>query len=124
MVFIANPNNPTGTLLEKSSLSDFCERASERTIIFCDEAYYDYIEDAEYPSMDYLVREGKNVIVSRTFSKVYGMAGLRIGYLVLKDLYPETYKNITMVFNDVDIMPFTAEFLDYKTIFKLVGKIY
>ena len=84
MVFIANPNNPTGTLLEKSSLSDFCERASEKTIVFCDEAYYDYIEEPEYPSMDYLVREGKNVIVSRTFSKVYGMAGLRIGYLVLK----------------------------------------
>ena len=57
---------------------------SEKTIVFCDEAYYDYIEEPEYPSMDYLVREGKNVIVSRTFSKVYGMAGLRIGYLVLK----------------------------------------
>jgi histidinol-phosphate aminotransferase len=84
MVFIANPNNPTGTLLEKSSLSDFCERASEKTIVFCDEAYYDYIEEPNYPSMDYLVRAGKNVIVSRTFSKVYGMAGLRIGYLVLK----------------------------------------
>ena len=84
MVFIANPNNPTGTLLEKSSLSDFCERASDRTIVFCDEAYYDYIEEPDYPSMDYLVRAGKNVIVSRTFSKVYGMAGLRIGYLVLK----------------------------------------
>jgi len=84
MVFIANPNNPTGTLLEKSSLSGFCERASDRTIVFCDEAYYDYIEEPDYPSMDYLVRAGKNVIISRTFSKVYGMAGLRIGYLVLK----------------------------------------
>ena len=83
MVFIANPNNPTGTLLDKSSLSNFCERASDRTIVFCDEAYYDYIEEPDYPSMDYLVREGKNVIISRTFSKVYGMAGLRIGYLVL-----------------------------------------
>ena len=84
MVFIANPNNPTGTLLEKLSLSNFCERASDRTIVFCDEAYYDYIEEPDYPSMDYLVRSGKNVIVSRTFSKVFGMAGLRIGYLVLK----------------------------------------
>ena len=92
MVFIANPNNPTGTLLEKSSLSDFCERASDRTIVFCDEAYYDYIEEPDYPSMDYLVRARKNVIVSRTFSKVYGMAGLRIGYLVLKpDLADKEY---------------------------------
>ena len=84
MVFIANPNNPTGTLLEKSSLSKFCERASEKTLVFCDEAYYDYINEPDYPSMDYLVRQEKDIIISRTFSKVYGMAGLRIGYLVLK----------------------------------------
>ena len=84
MVFIANPNNPTGTLLEKSSLSKFCERASEKTLVFCDEAYYDYINEPDYPSMDYLVRQEKDIIVSRTFSKVYGMAGLRIGYMVLK----------------------------------------
>jgi histidinol-phosphate aminotransferase len=84
MVFIANPNNPTGTLLEKSSLSKFCERVSEKTLVFCDEAYYDYINEPGYPSMDYLVRQEKDIIISRTFSKVYGMAGLRIGYLVLK----------------------------------------
>ena len=84
MVFIANPNNPTGTLLEKSSLSNFCERVSEKTLVFCDEAYYDYINEPDYPSMDYLVRQGKDIIISRTFSKVFGMAGLRIGYMVLK----------------------------------------
>jgi histidinol-phosphate aminotransferase len=84
MVFIANPNNPTGTLLEKSSLSKFCEKVSEKTLVFCDEAYYDYINEPGYPSMDYLVRQEKDIIISRTFSKVYGMAGLRIGYLVLK----------------------------------------
>ena len=84
MVFIANPNNPTGTLLDKNALSVFCEKISEKTLVFCDEAYYDYISDPAYPSMDYLIRENKNIIVSRTFSKVYGMAGLRIGYMVLK----------------------------------------
>ena len=84
MVFIANPNNPTGTLLDKNALSVFCEKISEKTLVFCDEAYYDYISDSTYPSMDYLIRENKNIIVSRTFSKVYGMAGLRIGYMVLK----------------------------------------
>ena len=56
----------------------------KKTLVFCDEAYYDYINEKDYPSMDYLVRKGYNVIISRTFSKVYGMAGLRIGYLVLK----------------------------------------
>tara|TARA_B100000575_G_scaffold223629_1_gene184095 strand:- start:14995 stop:16125 length:1131 start_codon:yes stop_codon:yes gene_type:complete len=84
MVFIANPNNPTGTLLDKTSLSKFCERVVDKTLVFCDEAYYDYINEPNYPSMDYLVRENKDIIISRTFSKVYGMAGLRIGYLVLR----------------------------------------
>ena len=84
MVFIANPNNPTGTLLKANSLADFCEDISKQTLVFCDEAYYDYINEKDYPSMDYLVRKGENVIISRTFSKVYGMAGLMIGYLVLK----------------------------------------
>tara|TARA_B000000565_G_scaffold133379_1_gene100971 strand:- start:623 stop:1753 length:1131 start_codon:yes stop_codon:yes gene_type:complete len=84
MVFIANPNNPTGTLLNANSLANFCEDISKQTLVFCDEAYYDYINEKDYPSMDYLVRKGENVVISRTFSKVYGMAGLRIGYLVLK----------------------------------------
>ena len=84
MVFIANPNNPTGTLLNANSLANFCEDISKQTLVFCDEAYYDYINEKDYPSMDYLVRKDENVVISRTFSKVYGMAGLRIGYLVLK----------------------------------------
>ena len=84
MVFVANPNNPTGTLLDKNSLSSFCEDTTDETLVFCDEAYYDYINESDYPSMDYLVRGNKNIIISRTFSKVYGLAGLRIGYLVLK----------------------------------------
>ena len=84
MVFIANPNNPTGTLLNANSLADFCEDISKQTLVFCDEAYYDYVNEKDYPSMDYLARKGENVIISRTFSKVYGMAGLRIGYLVLR----------------------------------------
>ena len=83
MIFLCNPNNPTGTLLNKNDLVKFCENVSKKTVIFSDEAYYDYIEDSEYPSMDYLVRKDQDVIVSKTFSKVYGLAGLRIGYLVI-----------------------------------------
>ena len=82
LVFLCNPNNPTGTVIPKNSLKDFCINASKKTIIFSDEAYYDFIQEADYPSMDTLVREGANVIVSKTFSKVYGLAGLRIGYLI------------------------------------------
>jgi histidinol-phosphate/aromatic aminotransferase/cobyric acid decarboxylase-like protein len=50
-------------------------------MVFSDEAYYDYIEDSSYPSMVELVKQGKNVIVSRTLSKVYGLAGIRLGYM-------------------------------------------
>ena len=84
MILLCNPNNPTGTLLNKNNLVEFCQKVSNKTIIFSDEAYYDYIEDTEYPSMDYLVRNNQDVIVSKTFSKVYGLAGLRIGYLVIR----------------------------------------
>lgn len=84
LVFLCNPNNPTSTLLEKNKLVDFCTSASKKTIVFSDEAYYDFIEEKNYPSMVSLVKKGENVIVSRTFSKVYGLAGLRVGYLIAK----------------------------------------
>ncbi|WP_291788352.1 histidinol-phosphate transaminase [Cecembia sp.] len=84
LIFLCNPNNPTGKLLPADKVMDFCETASEKTMVFSDEAYYDYIEDPNYPSMVELVKKGKNVIVSRTLSKVYGLAGIRLGYLVAK----------------------------------------
>ncbi|MBK9254043.1 MAG: histidinol-phosphate aminotransferase family protein [Saprospiraceae bacterium] len=84
MVFICNPNNPTGTILKSSEMEQFCSRMAMRTMVFSDEAYYDYIEEKAYPSMINLVKQDLNVIVSRTFSKVYGIAGLRIGYLIAR----------------------------------------
>ncbi len=84
LVYICNPNNPTGTIIEKNKLQDFCESVGEKAIVFSDEAYYDFITEPDYPSMVELVKKGGNVIVSKTFSKVYGMAGLRIGYLVTR----------------------------------------
>lgn len=84
LVFICNPNNPTGTILKANDLKSFCETNSKRTVIFSDEAYYDYITEPGYPSMVELVKDGQNVIVSRTFSKIYGLAGVRIGYLIAR----------------------------------------
>ena len=84
MVFFCNPNNPTGTLVDPERARDFCRTVSEKTMVFSDEAYSDYIEEENYPTMVPLVKEGKNVIVSHTFSKVYGMAGVRVGYLVAR----------------------------------------
>lgn len=84
LVFVCNPNNPTGTLIPKERIEDFCESLSKRTIVFSDEAYGEFITEPDYPSMTTLVKKGANVIVSRTFSKVYGLAGLRVGYLIAR----------------------------------------
>ncbi|EAZ82554.1 pyridoxal phosphate-dependent aminotransferase [Algoriphagus machipongonensis] len=84
LVFLCNPNNPTGKLLPADRVRDFCETVSKKAIVFSDEAYYDYITEPNYPSMLELVKEGKDVIVSKTFSKVYGLAGIRLGYLIAK----------------------------------------
>ncbi|MCH7408588.1 histidinol-phosphate aminotransferase family protein [Belliella sp. DSM 111904] len=92
LVFLCNPNNPTGKLLPAKKVSDFCQSVCEKTMVFSDEAYYDYIEEESYPSMVELVKEGKNVIVSKTLSKIYGLAGIRIGYLIAK---PEIAKKLS-----------------------------
>ena len=84
LIFICNPNNPTGTLLDPDLLRDFCTSYDNKALIFSDEAYYDFITVPDYPSMVELVKEGRNLIVSKTFSKVYGLAGLRIGYLIAR----------------------------------------
>ncbi len=84
LVFVCNPNNPTGSILPAARLRDFCETVSGKTVVFSDEAYFDYVTEPGYPSMVELVKKGANVIVSRTFSKVYGLAGIRIGYLVAR----------------------------------------
>lgn len=84
LVFICNPNNPTGTLLDKNKLKDFCLTFDEKAVIFSDEAYYDFITEPNYPSMVELVKEDRNIIVSKTFSKVFGLAGLRVGYLIAR----------------------------------------
>ena len=84
LVFLCNPNNPTGTVLAPNELRDFCESAAKRTMVFSDEAYYDYITEPNYPSMVEMVKDNQNVVVSRTFSKVYGLAGIRLGYLVAR----------------------------------------
>ncbi|MFN3998148.1 pyridoxal phosphate-dependent aminotransferase [Algoriphagus sp.] len=84
LVFLCNPNNPTGKLLPAKKVMDFCETVSKRTVVFSDEAYYDYITEPNYPSMVELVKKGHDVVVSRTLSKVYGLAGIRMGYLIAK----------------------------------------
>ncbi len=101
LIFLCNPNNPTSTLLPADQLRDFCSTAAKKTIVFSDEAYYDFIEEPNYPSMVDLVKQGEDVIVSRTFSKVYGLAGLRIGYLIAKPELANKLQKRVVAFTNV-----------------------
>ena len=95
LVYITNPNNPTGTITDSKALYDFCSRVSEKVPVFIDEAYLELADGGVKTSMAPLVAKGKNVIVSRTFSKIHGMAGLRIGYIVAKQETLEKIQSIT-----------------------------
>lgn len=80
LIIVGNPCNPTGTIVRKAEVAAFMERVPEDVIVMFDEAYFEYADDLEYPDCLQYVRDGRNVVVMRTFSKVYGLAGLRIGY--------------------------------------------
>ncbi len=84
IVFVVNPNNPTGTIVDNAKLRSFCIEMAKKAVVFSDEAYLEFLEPSQQSSMVDLVKQGHNVIVSRTFSKIYGLAGLRIGYAVAK----------------------------------------
>ena len=81
VIFIANPDNPTGTYANDKQLRDFVEAVPGSVLVFIDEAYYEYASGGDYPeTIDLIKREDKNVLVARTFSKAYALAGLRVGY--------------------------------------------
>jgi histidinol-phosphate aminotransferase len=80
LIFVPNPNNPTGTLLSQRAIDDFMSRITENVIVVFDEAYFEFLDRP--PDTLQFVREGRNIVVLRTFSKIHGLAGLRIGYAV------------------------------------------
>jgi histidinol-phosphate aminotransferase len=80
LIFIPNPNNPTGTLISQSAIDDFMSRVPESIPVIFDEAYFEFLD--EPPDTLSFVREGRNVVVLRTFSKIHGLAGLRLGYAI------------------------------------------
>ncbi len=82
LIYVCNPNNPTASITPKNELRDFIATAPSQTTILVDEAYFHYADSPEYESVIPLVKDHPNLIVSRTFSKIYGMAGLRCGYCV------------------------------------------
>lgn len=82
LIFIVNPHNPTGTLLEKDELRDFCAKVPQNILIVLDEAYIEYVNDSKKVDIKEFINQFKNLCVIRTFSKAYGLAGARIGYLI------------------------------------------
>jgi histidinol-phosphate aminotransferase len=80
MVFLANPNNPTGTIYRRGAWERFLDRLPEQALIIADEAYFEYVRDPEYPDSLRYHDRGKTILTLRTFSKLYGLAALRIGY--------------------------------------------
>lgn len=82
LVHVTNPNNPTGLLLDGTKLREFCIKASKKATVLVDEAYNEVTNKPEFNSMVPLVKAGHDVVVARTFSKIYGLAGMRVGYML------------------------------------------
>ncbi len=107
LVYICNPNNPTASITPKNDLRGFIEKTPPETMILVDEAYFHYADGPDYESVIPLVKDHPNLIVARTFSKIYGMAGLRCGYCVAQ---PETIKRMHpfQMWDSVNIMALAA----------------
>lgn len=99
IIFIANPNNPTGTWVERAELGRFLEQVPETVIVVLDEAYFEYVEKETYPDGLKLIDEYPNLMVTRTFSKVYGLAALRLGYSVSHADVADLMNRIRQPFN-------------------------
>ena len=81
IVYICHPNNPTGTMNTRGELDAYFERAPDHVLTVIDQAYFEYIDDPDYPdAVEEYLKAGRRVVVLRTFSKIYGLAGLRVGY--------------------------------------------
>ena len=92
-IFFANPNNPTGTIVTHDSLRNFLGTIPSNVLVVADEAYYEYVTDESYPDSIQLLKEFPNLIILRTFSKIYGLAGARVGYGIASEKLVEILEN-------------------------------
>jgi histidinol-phosphate aminotransferase len=107
LIYICNPNNPTASITPKNELRDLIAKAPRQTMTLVDEAYYHYADSPDYESVIPLIKDYPNLIVARTFSKIYGMAGLRCGYCIAQR---ETIERIRpyQAWDSVNIMALVA----------------
>lgn len=98
LVYICNPANPTATIIQADELRRFCEEAAKKTVVLIDEAYNEFLENADSQSMIGLIEKNPNILVIKTFSKIHAMAGLRIGFVIghasiIKKLQPDYFQS-------------------------------
>lgn len=99
IIFIANPNNPTGTWLQQDELYAFLQKVPEHIVVVIDEAYFEYVQFDEYPDSTRWLGEFPNLVVTRTFSKIYGLAGLRLGYAMSSPEVCDLLNRVRQPFN-------------------------
>ncbi|MCP1726930.1 histidinol-phosphate aminotransferase [Natronospira proteinivora] len=99
VVFIANPNNPTGTWIKRADMEAFLKKVPEDVLVVLDEAYFEYVEEAEYPDGQTLLSQYPNLLVMRTFSKAYGLAGIRVGYALASEQITDLLNRVRLAFH-------------------------
>jgi histidinol-phosphate aminotransferase len=99
IVFVCNPNNPTGTIVRESELSAFLDQIPEHVLVVLDEAYYEYVMDSSYPDSISLLDYNPQILILRTFSKIYGLASLRVGYGITHPEVIESLERVREPFN-------------------------
>lgn len=110
LIFIANPNNPTGTYATKSEVAEFMSRLGDRedVLVVFDEAYNEFVRATDYTNADQFMRQYKNVVALRTFSKIFGLAGLRLGAMVAPTEVIEVFNRVRKPFNVNDLAQVAA----------------
>ena len=109
LVYVCHPNNPTGTGNPRAELLSFFERVPDRVLTYLDQAYFEYIDDPDYADgIEEVFKEGRRVVVLRTFSKIYGLAGLRVGYGVAPEDVVVATSKVRRAFDDTATAPAAA----------------
>ncbi len=85
LIFIANPNNPTGSMISHDAFENFMDKVPDNVLVVLDEAYAEYVKDPDYPDSSILFKKYPNLIILRTFSKIYGLAACRLGYAIARE---------------------------------------
>jgi histidinol-phosphate aminotransferase len=117
LVYICNPANPTATILQPAALKAFCTEAAKKAMVVIDEAYIDFLDAPVNESMIGLIEKNPNIIVLRTFSKIHGMAGLRVGFVVghasvIKELEPNYFQNSQFAVSNLSLAAAQASLTD------------